>query len=315
MATGGAHSQGALSAMIVGPQAAPHNYSTGTGIAVEFLSENIRKKGRHIGNNGIRGTLSEAKERVRNGASYFSGEIVMYISPNDIANFGVNVLGMTESPSGTFTVDDTLPYFGLLIDRDEGVVEFKNCMLDYWILQSRAPSFGEEGEPDMVLFRLGVIASEESTGTAWPGSPPALGTAAADAPYTFADTDGQISLAGSTRDVEEFIIVNRNFLKPKYTNSLLPTSIRPRWRLLQARFRVPWNSNNTNLYGLAVAGVAGSVTMVNAGLSTALTFGTLQVPDDSPVIPGKDQIDLIVDGVARTSGAIKELVIVNDNIA
>jgi hypothetical protein len=323
---GGTHSQGAFGAMLLEPTPSGGSPTfDASSHYVEFLRENIAKVGRHGGYNGIRGSLSEASERVRELAGFYSGEIHMYVSPNDIAWMGDELLGFTESPAGTFTSDDasSMPYFALLIDRDHGLFQYDNCMVDYWQIRGRAPAFRESGEPDMVLLTIGVIGcSEEDSindSVAWPVSPPSIGVAAADAPYKFQDTYNEsgdasrITINSVNAHVEEFVFRVSYNLKAKYTNSLKPHSLRPRRRRVEAKFRVPWNSTNQSLYRQAVAGAQLDLDFFNGNLSTQFQCVKFQVPDRSPTIPGKDQVSLTVQGVARMSSTTRELVIVNDN--
>jgi len=215
----------------------------------EYLRHNIRKVGRIIGGRGIRGTLSRFKLRHREGASWFYGDIEMYVSPADLVTLLPKMFSDTQVSGTTFSASDTLPYFGLLVDTDYNTFEFKDAKVDSWVLRSRAPQFREEGEPDMLYLTLSIIASDRTKGTTWPVSPPSFGTNAANEPYVFSDCDAGVTLSGSTRFIEEFVIVGRNFLYPKYGNSLKPHSLIPRDRMIAARFRVPWNSDNNALDG------------------------------------------------------------------
>ena len=306
------HSQGAFAKMLIEPGAAPHTFDANS-IAVEFIQETMSKHGRHGGNQGIRGTLEHESARIREMTYFAHGSVLQYVSPNDIANLMGNVFGLNESPSGTFTVDDDLPYFGMLIDTDYETWEFTDCKCASWMLRSRAPSFNERGEPDMVYLQWNVIASTVVKGTTWPVTPPSLGTATADTPYAFADSDSGITIAGSARAVEEMVMLVDNDLKAKYTNSLGPHSHRARDRRIMLNFKMPWNSDNDSVYGQAVAGAAGSIVFTNSGMSTTFTLGKYQVPDRSPFVRGKRQIPLILEGEVRGNGATSSLVVVNDN--
>lgn len=328
------HSQGAFGRLLMAPGLAPHNFNatpTAKGVAIEFLSETISERQRIIGGRGIRGTLSNASERARTSTSVFAGEISMYVSSNDIhtfcsteANGGLGLFGMDEPDvTDTFELDDTaLGYIGILIDTDYGTWEYQDCKLDYWQMRSRAPTPGRSGEPDMVYLTLGIQCSSLVKDTAWPSTTvPAIGTAANDSPYVFADSSEStgITIAGTERAVEEFVIRVDHRLKAKYTNSLTPHSLRATDRIVRAMFRVPWNTTNDDLFGLSNVGVQANLKLSNGGAglpySTHIQMPGLQVPQESPVIPGKGQVSLIVQGVARSKGASKELTIVNDHNA
>jgi hypothetical protein len=315
MASGGTHTQGAFCKLLIEPGAAPHTFDANS-YATEFLTENIAKKGRHGGNNGIRGTLARQIFRRRQLAAYFHGSVNMYVSPSDFAFLLLNVMGYTESPAGTFVpstaASPELPYFGIQVFREARTFEIKNCKLNSWTLRSRAPDFGDEGEPDMCYLTLDVIGSEENNNATFPGTPPAIGTTAlADTPYTF--QDGVYTLSAAARAVEEFTLKETYNVKAKYANELFPHSLRATDRIVQARFKVPYNATNLDLYGQAVTGAAGSIVLTNSTVSTSITFGKLSVYDQSPTASqGKQQVALEVEGHVLADGATPELTIVND---
>lgn len=310
--TGGTHSEGVFGKMLFEPAAAPHTFDANSEI-YEFLSENLAKQGRIVGGNEVSGSRSHRSERTRAGASYFRGSVIKNISAGELLTLLPKMLGAAASGT-TFALDEDVPYFGILIDRDYGVFQYTDCKIDKWILRGRAPELGEDGEPDLLTLQLDIIASDESTATTWPVSPPSLGTTAAFSPYVFQDTCSTgITLSAATREAMEFVIVGDNKIKALYTNCLTPHSLVPRDRVILARFRVPWNSTNADLYGQAVAGATASVTLTNGAVSTVFTFGRLQVPAQSPFIRGKDTVDLVLDGQATMVSTTRELVVTNDS--
>jgi hypothetical protein len=310
---GGTHSQGAFGKFIIEPGASPHTFDASS-LRFEILHENIRKVGRHGGDNGIRGTLSHASERIRALPGYFYGPVTMYVTPNSLDALLINCLGFTEV-TNVFTVSDTLPYFGILIDREEEQWEYSDCMVASWYIRGRAGQHGEMGEPELLQLTMNIIACSEDNTTTWPSPEPTLGvTALSDGAYIFSDSDSGITLSGAARAIEEMIFHVNHFAFPKYANSLSAHSIRPRDRLVQSRFRLPYNSDNAGLYGQAVGGAAATLAFTNSTVSAQFDLAKFQVPDNSPTISrGKNQISLVVDGVARMDGTTKELIITNDN--
>lgn len=309
--TGGTHATGAFAQLLFEPGAAPHTFDASSEI-YEFHTESLGKEGRIVGGNEVSGSRSHRSERTRFGASYFRGSIIKNISAAELATLLPKMLG--AAPSGTtFALDEDVPYFGVLIDRDYGVFKYTDCKIDKWIIRGRAPELGEDGEPDLLTLQLDIIASDEDDAASWPGSPPSLGTTAAYSPYTFQDSCSAITLNGSAREAMEFVIVGDNKIKALYTNCLTPHSLVPRDRIIMARFRVPWNSTNADLYDQAVGGATASVVLTNGNVSTNFTFGRFQVPAKSPRVPGKDTIDLILDGQATMVSTTRELVVTNDS--
>jgi len=309
--TGGTHSQGAFAKLLFEPGASPHTFDSSSEV-YEFLAEDVGKNGRIIGGNEVSGSRSHRSERTRLGISYFRGSIIKNVSAAEFATLLPKMLGANASGT-TFALAEDVPYFGMLIDRDYGVFQYKDCKIDKWILRGRAPELGEDGEPDMLTLQLDILASDEDDSASWPGSPPSLGATAAYSPYTFQDSCSGITLNGSVREAMEFVIVGDNKIKALYTNCGTPHSLVPRDRIIMARFRVPWNSTNADLYDQAVGGAAASVVLTNGTVSTTFTFGRLQVPAKSPRVPGKDTIDLIVEGQATMVSTTRELEVTNDS--
>lgn len=310
--SGGTHSQGAFAQMLIEPGAGPHTFDANS-LILEFLSETMSEHGRLLGSQGIgRGTLQMEAARIRKGIGFTYGEVVMYLSPNDVDRLAGNVWGMTESPSDTFTQSDALPYFGMLIDTDYYTFEFKDCMITDWEISGRAPRFDEQGEPEMIMLRMGIRGSLVTPGTAWPGSPPSLGTAAIDRPYIFSDSDGAVTLNGSVRPIQAFRFKVDRGLYTKYANSLAAHSQRATTRNNQLAVQLPWNSDNLDLYNQAEGGAAASFVFTQGPYSTTLNLGRFHVPNNTPVVRGKGEVPLNIGGFVTGTGATPDVVIVND---
>jgi len=312
--TAGTHSQGAFTQIIFSADGdtAPHSYAGADGAyLLEFLNESLQIGGRIVATDaGITGTRTHRSERARAGTPFRGGMIHMFVSPTDLVYLLPMLIGNNESPSGTFTVAADIPYFGILIDNDYSTFEFKDCKVNQWILRGRAPEHNEGGAPELMMLSMEIYASDHAAGTAWPGSPPSLDVTN---PWVF--TDAAITLEGSARSVEDFVIVCHNHLQVKYTNATTAHSICPRDRTIRGRFRVPWNATNADLYGTATSGAAASIVFTNGGLSTSLSFGRFQIPPERPMIPGKRDVPLILDGDFRGVSTTEDLVVVNDAVA
>lgn len=315
MTTCGDHSQGVFTKVLFEPGASPHTFDANSE-PYEYLSHSIRKHGRIIGGNGIRGTRSRFKNRMREGGHFIYGDITMYVSPGDMVTLLPKMIGDNES-SGTFSVAECLPYFGILADLDYDTEEFKDCMVDKWVIRSRAPQFQEEGEPDMLYLTLSIIGSTVTHGTSWPSPEPTFGTTLAYDPLVFQDCYANVTIEGATREIEEFVIAGNNFLYPKYVNSLTVQSIVPRDRQIAFICRVPWNSTNDDLYDASYDGAAANIKFVNSTVSTWFKFANLHVPAHGPAPErGKQQVDLLLEGIATATGttdAAREIQVVNDS--
>lgn len=312
--SGGTHSQGVFSQVLFEPGASTHTFDSNSEI-YEYLNHNIRPVGRIVGGNGIRGTRSRFKVRHRQGVTFIYGTMNMYVSPLDLVTLLPKMIG--DSVSGTtFSLAEDTPYFGILCDNDEGVEQFNDCKVDKWVIRSRAPRFREDGEPEMLMLSLSIIGSSRASGS-WPGTPPTLSTASNAAPYVFSDCDAAVTLSGSARAIEEFVLWGDNFQEAKYVNSLSAHSIRPTDRLIGLTCRVPWNSTNSGLHAQAAAGAAASIAFTNGNLSTTFNFANLHVPTHGPAPErGKQQIDLLLQGFGSATGTsdnARELQVVNDS--
>ena len=308
---GGTHSQGAYGQLLIEP--ANDGVFDASSLAFQFLSETMSAHGRIGGGQGIGGgTLQIEAARIRKLTGFVYGEVVMYLSPNDVDRLVDNVWGFTESPTDTFAQSDALPYFGMLIDTDYYTWEFTDCMINDWELSARAPQFDEQQEPEMVLLRMGIRASGVTPGTAWPGTPPSIPVAAVDRSYEFADSDGFFIFEGVAREVQAFRFKVDRGLYTKYVNSLDAHSQRSTRRHNQILLQLPWNSDNLDLYDPPVAGAAGSFKFVNGVYSSLFNLGRVHFPANTPIIRGKTEIPLNLVGLVTGTGATPDVQIVND---
>lgn len=310
--TGGTHSQGAFGQVFLtaAGDTAPHSYESGDGaIRLEFASCTLGVEGRIIGMDaGITGTRSRRADRARHAAPTRRGWIEMPVSAADFANL-LPILGFNnESPSGTFNQTNAVPYFGVLVDTDYSTMEFKDCMVNRWVLRGRAPSMGESGQPDLLLLQMEVYASDDADGTALPSSPPAL---TSQGFYVFSDL--ALTLGGSARDVQEFMLFCDFGVFAKMANALTVHSMVPTRRICKLRAVLPWNSTNADLYDIAIAGAAGSAVLTNSGLSTTFTLDNVKWPRKSPVIRGKTEIPLEIEAdILDVDSDNDEIKVVND---
>lgn len=320
MATGGTHSQGVFGKVLFEPAGSPHTFDSASE-AYEILSFDFKKYGRLGGHHGIRGVRGRLNDRVRELPAYFHGTLTMLVSPGDFITLlpklmGGTVVVGTPVGSSTYSLGDVIPYFGMLVDLDYNSIEYKDCKIDRWVLRSRAPEFKEEGEPDMLYLSLSIIGSDEAVGTTVPAA--LIGTAATlDAPYTLADSTGQVTIVGAVRPISEFVLAGNNYLYAKYVNDLRPHSIMPRDREIAYACRVPWIAANLDLYNHATAGAVASHKFVNGTVSTLFTLTNLHLVPISPAIDrGKQEVTLELSGFSTATGLTDgtlEMQIVSDS--
>lgn len=333
-------SPGALSALLFevseAAAGAGHTYDASS-IPIEFNQCGVGKRGRLVGGNGITGRFTRTSSRMRGGAYYVYGQVVMDVSPYDLANLLPLILGGTFWADGTSIstyeedgaspgnvdpdapVVDT-PYFGMLIDKVADIHEVINAKVNKAVLRGRAPRMNEQGEPDLMKLYLEIVAQRESLAytTAWPATAPSFPDTLAFEDYVFCDMDdvagsGQVTLAGTNREIEDFVLTIHNFQHARFVNSCNATSIRPQDRFVGFACRVPYNATNLDLYDLDPEGQAATLKLANDTVSTIITLPKLHIPPQSPGIPGKRDLGLVLQGEARGLADAEEIKFVNDS--
>jgi hypothetical protein len=300
--------QGALSRLYVEPDASPHTFDTSSE-TYEFLYETMQKRGRIVGGNAIRGTRSAASERTRAGAYPVGGRIAMNVDPLSLDLWLPRILGAAES-SNTFALAESLPSFGVLIDKVTQTFQYKDCMVDRALFHGKAGP--GDGEPDLLTLTLELRAKDRVTGTSVPNV--SISTAAAAGSYVH--SDAVFTFAAAAREVKEWWVLIDNHLHERWVNSLTVTRFCPANRTIAVQARLPYDTDTDDLLDQANAGATGTIAITNAAvptISTTLTFGTLQVPAEDPIVRGKTEIDIYLNMIARTVTTTKELVVTNDS--
>lgn len=296
--------QGAQALLCMEPGSAPHTFDTNSE-PYDLNYESMQKQGRIVGGQQIRGTRSQSSERTRYGHYEVGGRIAMNISPLDLDLLLPRMLGGTESVN-SFPLAETLPSFGVLISRQTQTFQYKDCMVDRWMIHGKAGP--ADGDPDLLELVLDIVAKDEATGTTYPSL--TLGTAAGNVPYVISDCS-TLTLAGAARQMKEFWLVGQNFVQRRWTHTITASHLSPRDRLITFRGVFPYDDDHDDLYGQSLAGATGTLTFTNGAKSTSFVFGTLQSPDLSPVVPGKQEINIIVNGTARKLTSTTELATTN----
>ena len=274
--------------------------------AFEFVSESLKKTGQILDTSGIRGTRSHVAERTRAGVYTVSGQITLHPSPADLDLLLPYIMGAAES-TDTFALGESLDdfEFAVLVDRGPKRFLYDGCKVN------TATFKGSGG--GLVELTLDIVGKTETVSdTVFPAITP--GVATNNMPYVFSDATLTLQGTGG-RIITEFEIGIDNSLESRTSNSASVTSIDATDRNISFKCTLPYISDNTDLYEQALAGAAGSMVLTNGNMSTKFTFGTLQVPDNTPVVGGKTEIPLELAMVARRSGASSELVITNDSAA
>ncbi len=296
--------QGSQSRMCFEPGAAPHTFDSSSE-PYDPLYESLQKRGRIVGGNTIRGTRSQASERTRYGHYSVGGRVAFNISPADLDLWLPRMLGANES-TDVFALADTLPSFGILVDRVTQTFQYKDCVVGRWLIHGKAGP--GDGDPDLLQLILDIVAKDEVTGTSYPSL--TLPVASNVAPYVMSDCS-TLTLNGASRLMKEFWLAGNNFVQRRWVNSITATRLTPRDRLINFRAIFPYDSDHSSLYGQSLAGATATLTFTNSAISKSVqfVFGTLQSPDISPNVQGKQEINIQIDATARMVSTTRELVV------
>lgn len=302
-------SQGALARLYVASGDSPHSFGSET---YEFLSESLQKKGTVVHPNGIRGTRSQAWERARLGPYTVGGSILFNPDPQMLDSWIPRILGAAASGT-TFAVAETLPAFGVLVNKVAQTFEYKDCKVSRATFAGQANQFG--GTPQPISMNIEVAGKDRVTGTSSPISDIAAG--ANNAPYIF--EDGVCTIGGTARQILSFVLMIDNNLQVRFTNSLTATSICPQGRSVYLRLWVPFSSDTpiTSLIDQSITGATVVLTFTNGNMSFSISMTKVNFENIDPVITGKQEITLELGGFARSLGVYttgtKEIVVTNDS--
>jgi len=304
-------SQGALSKLLVEPGSSAHTFDSSSEI-YDYMYENIKKQGRLVGGRGITGSRSNYANRVKLGSYAIGGRLSTYTCSGDLDLWLPRVLGATED-ANSFDVANSLPAFGMLIDRVAGVFKYSDCYVDKAVWRCKAGP--GDSEPELLEQILEIQCLAEDSTSDWPATPPTLSTAANRVPYITAE--GVLTIGGTPYYFHDFVIVVDNHLEARWVNSLTPTALCPQDRTVMLRVTFPFTAADdavlSGIYQNASRddGVTATIVMTIGSLSTTWTFTGLQWAQVSPDVPGKTEIRLVVDFIARKTGSASELVVTN----
>lgn len=291
------------------------DFSTGaTGFPI--FRESLQKRSQVIHPDVIIGSREEVSERARFGPSFYGGWVVFPLSAGFADFFFPWILGSDES-TNTFALAETLQTFGMLVDKVTGVHEFYNGVVNRAIITGRQN--GPGGPPNWVTCAVQCMFrsyKDPSSAESYPSI--TLGITGEFAPLVFEDSDSagvsQLVLGGSAREYKSFQLDINNHVEPRYVNALEPTALCPSRRTITLTTTHPYDSGTSNLYNAAIAGAAGTLTFANSNTSILFTFATLQSDVLTPVVNGKQEIDLQLRMSARRLSSTGSLVVTIDEV-
>ncbi len=285
----------------MGSQARLSMAAPGTAIAAytesyEFVGENLAKQLTILETAGIRGTRSHPAERTRDGTYAVRGTIRFHCSKGLLDLLLPRILGGGASP--TYTLAETLPGFDVLIERVASRFVYGTCKVNRAVFHARA-----SGLLELALDLVGE--TETVSATPFPAIVPPT-----DAPYLWQDC--AVTLNAASRVVTEFELVVDNHVQARFSNSQTASDLFPTDRTIRLNCTVPFTGDDTDLYGANTGGAAaGTLAFTSGAHSLTFSLPQVQFPDNSPVVAGKGEIFLRLDGTAKRVGSNAELVVTN----
>lgn len=276
-------------------------WDSGTIRSFPFYRESMRKIASVVHPQVITGERDEHGERARSGPNLYYGTITFGVSPSELAFWAPYWMGGT--PSGTsYTLSTALSPFGIYIDKVTTKYAFYDCYIDKALVVGRQN--GPGGPPNYLTLQLTIYALSYVSGPATTASQ-AIPTITGDyVPLVFEDGASAITIKGSARETKQLAILHENFLRQRYVNSLEPSITYPTHRRLSLQTRHPFDTGTSALDDVALsASAAGSVGFTNGTVSATWNLTLLQLVSQTPVVAGKQEIDIIGNYVSRASGS------------
>lgn len=279
--------------------ASPATFGSGSQ-RFELVKSTVKKTGRVIQSRGLLGTRDPNTTRTRQGKYDVGGQLEFDVSARMLDFFGQYVLGANES-TDTFNVADGLPGFDMLHDpfgTGSSASLFSELYVNRFGLKL---SNANEG---LVPMTLDVIGKTFTGGQAYTSA--ALGTTAGlDDPYMFHDTSGGITIRSGSGaiEIEEAELIIENALDVKFRNSRTATSIRATDRVISLVTNLPLTTSTLSTYFGDKSAADATIVLDNGTVVTTITLFNLQVPDEGPEVGGKDEVPLILRGIARADAS------------
>jgi hypothetical protein len=251
------------------------------GTAYAALSCDFGKKGTILRRAGNRGTRDHYADDARKGPYACAGTISLEPDPAGLAAIMALVIGSGGN------IAESLTDFSVVVDRYEAAYTYDGVKVN------RAHVHGRQGGIVGVDLEL-IGKTETATGN--------VSTPADVAPYIFADL--VLTLGNASRDAFSFDLVIDNHIDgARFMNHLTLPHVVELDRTTTLQTVHAFNDTNAALYDQAVAGATGSLALNNGTTGHTFTFGTLQVPPESPAIRGKSEEVLELKMEATRSGS------------
>lgn len=251
---------------------------------LDFQKESVMCHEAFVDTNGMRGTRSRDQARVRQGLRHIGGQIEM--QPSDAES-----QLLLPWIFGGDTLTDALATRYITIDRGPGVFTYSSCAVDkcqWHCTQGTA-----------LAWTIDVVGVDETVG----GSFPSLNLDQ-NPPWMFQDLS--LSIGGTTVYAKEFDLTLDNAIdKERFFNSITLTQLLAHDRHVNFKTSLPYGDYSA-LYALSPgsnpASVTVTATFTNGAQTLAFSMANVKFPRMSPVIPGREEVFLPLEGIAYRNG-------------
>lgn len=264
-----------------------YSYSVSS-VLIPFDSESMQARQIFVTADGTRGTRAHNYQRYTEARTEVSGAITFRPGYVNMGTIMERVLGGTIA-AGVVSPAETLPYFGVLIDRvatvSSAAWEYLDCKVARCIIR------GSAGEP--IEMTLELIGRTEGTSTAFPGSPPTITDSEEEwRPIVF--SNGTLTAEGATPKFENFELTIDNVVEPIFRNQNTAHEIRAQDRVVTLSTDIELTTANVTAHYHINPGTeaAGILAFSNDLMNLQFDFAKLVAPQESPVVTGKNNIPL-----------------------
>lgn len=298
---------GAMSKLIVEGGSAPRTFDSNSE-RYPILAEKIIASRPYQGKRRITGDRALYSDSVREHSRLIRGAFVIHASPYDMTQWLPRVLW-----GSGYSLGDTAPEFDILIDRENGIFRYTDCICDRITLRSATESGGEPQNEELLEAIIYLFAKDEQINTtAWPSPEPALDLSGNKVPYNHAE--GALTINGNNTNFKDFSLTIDNRVVPLFYNSLTASCFRSYGREITLQATVPFTATTIDdAVAALTTGVAGSLAFTNGLMSTSFTFPHLRNKYETPSVSGKGEIPLNLTLEAFRTAASAEVTVANDD--
>lgn len=268
----------------------------------DFLSCGISKQVAHINPQGIRGSRSHIAEAVSEGPYTVGGPLSLIPRPDDLDDLLPWIMGSTFSGTD-ITIGDTLTDRDVDIDWGNlGVPRANFCRINTATFQSAAG-----GNLALDMDVQGRTWTMNSAGT----FPAISATLSNLQPYVH--HQGTFTIGGTSRPLNSVAItINNNLILDRFNASQTRTELPSGDLNITVNCELPATSDDDDLWDLAVAGVAATLTWTNGNRSISFAFANLKAPADAVQIARNSEMLFNLPFTAYRTSTTACLIVSND---